>query len=207
MNLHTADVSRRLTDFLDRRQAPRSFAANEAAKADQISAYLGILTRAAPPAPALDEWWGRFLEALSDLSETWAWPSEKEIRNACKAISGSARRDQPGDGWRPDPVAINLRRLENGEPIGEDWLWGRAAVRLLAAGADRGVLRQRRLAHAASMAELRSADDVRAKLAVLRARHEEAEAERNDWQRGPYDVAREIQPRRPFTQQQLEEMI
>ena len=207
MNLHAADVNRRLTDFLDRRQAPRSFAANEAAKADQISAYLGILTRAAPPAPALDEWWGRFLEALSDLSETWAWPSEKEIRNACKAISGSARRDQPGDAWRPDSVAINLARLNSGEPIGEDWLWGRQALQLVAAGADRHVMRERRIAAAEAMAAIYGPDETRARLAVLKARHEAAEAERGDWQRHPRDTGPMLQRRSPFTRQQLEEMV
>ena len=90
--LHTADVSRRLIDFLDRRQPPRSFAANDSAKRDQITAYVSILTRAAPAAPALDDWWGRFLDALSELSDTWAWPSEKEVRSAVKAANADATR-------------------------------------------------------------------------------------------------------------------
>lgn len=206
-NLHHADVTSRLRNFLDRRQPPRSFAGNEAAKSDQLAAYLSILTRAAPAAPALDDWWGRFLDALSELSDTWAWPSEKEVRSAIKAANGSAPRNQPGDAWRPDSVAINLARLNSGEPIGEDWLWGRQALQLVAAGADRHVMRERRIAAAEAMAAIYGPDETRARLAVLKARHEAAEAERGDWQRHPRDTGPMLQRRSPFTRQQLEEMV
>lgn len=206
MNMHDADLSKRLTDFLSRRAAPRNIAGNEKAQTDQISAYLGILRRRAPKGDMLHEWWGNFLEALSEVSETWAWPSEKEVWNACKSASGHNRPTASADTWRPDPVAINLGRLERNEPMGEDWLWGQGALRLVAAGADRGALRDRRIRMAQHMASVWGQDDARAKLLELKAKHEAAERAVNDFRRHPRDMP-EISLNRAFSDSQIAELV
>lgn len=206
MSLHDADLSKRLNDFLSRRQPPKAFAGNEKAQAEQFMAYLKALKKYAPQGDALLDWWGRFIDELGQSSETWAWPSEREVWNACKAVSGSSRRDAPGDAWKPDSVAINLRRIENGDPIGEFWLWGRGALQLLAAGADRNVLRERRLAHAEALAEMYEPEKVREILAALRVKHEGAQSELQEVQRHKREMP-EVSMRRAFTRQQLEDLI
>lgn len=205
MNLHDADLARRLKDFLDRRQPPKSFAGNERARDEQIAAYLTILRRKAPQGDTLSDWWGRFLEALSEASETWAWPSEKDVWIACKNAAGS-RTGPAGDTWKPDAVAINLARIERGELVGEFWLWGRGALQLLAAGADRNVLRERRLAHAEALAEMYEPEKVREILAALRVKHEGAQSELQEAQRHKREMP-EVSIRRAFTRQQLEDLI
>lgn len=206
MSLHDADLSRRLSDFLARRAPPRNMASNTQAQADQIAAYLSILRRRAPQGDALTDWWGKFLDALSENSETWAWPSEKEVRNAIKVAAGATRRDQPGDGWRPDSTAINLARLNAGDPIGDFWLWGRGALQLIAAGADRSVIRQRRFAMAEAMAEIYGYDATRSKLADMRENHHKTEANINDWQRRQREMP-EFPDKRAFSREELERLI
>lgn len=208
MNLHTADLNRRLSDFLSRRQPPKSFAANETAKVDQVNAYLRIVRKYAPEGDLLHDWWGRFIDALSESSETWAWPSEKEVWAAAKDAS---KRDKGGSetAWQPDSVAINLRRLQEGKPIAEDWLWGRNALRLVAAGADRGVMRDRRRGLALAMSDLYGPDEARKRLLVLKARHDSAEAVAADYAAGR--VGRHDLPKAPvkraFDADELERLI
>ncbi len=206
MSIHDADLSRRLNDFLSRRQPPKAFAANEKAQAEQFTAYLKALKKYAPQGDNLQDWWTRFLDELGQSSETWAWPSEREVWNACKSASGTSRREGPGDGWKADPVAINLRRLEAGEPMGDFWLWGRGALQLVAAGADRSALRERRIMQAQHMAEVYDQDTVRAKLAELKAKHERAETEVFDTQRRHRELPT-IKPKRAFSRDELEALV
>ena len=205
MNLHDADLTRRLSDFLTRRQPPRSFATNEKAQSDQFSSYLSILRRFAPEGDKLHDWWGKFIEALSEQSETWAWPTEKELRNACKAASGKAQKND-ASAWKPDDVAINLARLQANEPMSDYWLWGRGALQLVAAGADRHALRERRIMQAQHMAEVYDQDTVRAKLAELKAKHERAETEVFDTQRRHRELPT-IKPKRAFSRDELEALV
>ena len=204
MSIRDADLATRLNDFLDRRNPPKSFSANVRARDDQIAAYLTILRKRAPQGDGLIDWWGRFVEALSEASETWAWPSEKDVWNACKAAS-QAIRGEGGDDWRMDPVAVNVGRIARGDPIGDYWLWGRGALQLVAAGADRHALRERRFAHAEALAAIYGPDAVRAKLAELKSKHIAAEGELSDW-RERRDMPA-TNPRQAFTRQQLEDLV
>lgn len=63
------------------------------------------------------------------------------------------------------------------------------------------------IAAAEAMAAVYGPDETRARLAVLKARHEVAEAERGDWQRHTRDLAAHLVQRNQFTRQQLEELI
>lgn len=172
MNLHNADLMKRMSEYLARRTPPKTFAADEALKGNQITEYLFILRRFAPEGEKLNDWWQEFTDRLSDESDTWAWPAPKEVAKAAKAAGTVIGKK--GDTWKPDSVQINLARLNNGEPIGEDWLWGDGALRLEAAGASRQVLRERRVQLANDMAQLYPADQVKARLLDLKARHEAA---------------------------------
>lgn len=172
MNLHTADLMRRINDYLSRRTPPKNFSADEDLKSQQLAEYVNILRRFAPEGDKLNDWWREFMDRLSDESDTWAWPAPKELAKAAKAAGAAVGKK--GDTWKPDSVQINLARLNAGEPIGEDWLWGDGALRLEAAGASRQVLRERRIQLANDMARLYPADQVKARLLDLKARHEAA---------------------------------
>lgn len=172
MNLHTADLTSKLSEYLARRVPPKGIANDETLKVDQMNEYLRILRRFAPEGEKLTTWWREFSDRLSDESDTWAWPAPKDVARAAKAAGAVVGK--AGDDWKPDSVAINLARLNNGQAIGEDWLWGDGALRLEAAGANRQVLRERRIQLANDMAKIYPAEQVKARLLELKARHEAA---------------------------------
>jgi len=150
--LHTADLTNRLNDYLGRRQPPRSFATDDRRKADQMAAYVATLRKFAPHSDALDEWWGKFLEALSEVSDTWAWPSEGDVSN---------------------PLAVAEKRIQNDEPIGDSWLWGSNALLLIQrVGMDK--VQERRDRHASHLAQTYDIEPARRMLLELEYRHSEA---------------------------------
>lgn len=203
MNLHTADLTQRLSDYLARRVPPKGIGSDEKLKADQVKEYISILRRFAPEGDKLVDWWGAFIERLADNSETWAWPSPKEVAKSAKAAGESTVGKK--DGWKPDSAAINLARLNSGEPIGEDWLWGAGAMRLEAAGASRHQLRARRIEMAKAMAETYPEEDVKRRLLELKERHEKARAYVDDVRMGRHQAS--IPDKRAFTDAELEALV
>lgn len=203
MNLHVHDLTSRLGEYLARRVPPKSFGGDENLKSEQMNEYIRILRRFAPEGDALAAWWRTFADRLSDETDTWAWPSPKDVARAARAAGATAK--PAGGGWRPDSVQINLDRLNAGQPIGEDWLWGRNALRLEAAGASRHVLRQRRVQLAEGMAETHPPDQVRAKLLDLKARHEAARREDEDSQVIRRDAV--IPDKAAFSKSELEALV
>lgn len=175
MNLHTADLTSKLSEYLARRVPPKGIASDENLKADQMTEYLRILRRFAPEGETFTSWWREFADKLSDEAETWAWPSPKDVARAAKA-AGKAAGSSAGN-WKADSVAINLQRLNDGQPMGEAWLWGAGAIKLEQAGASRHRLRERRLQVAEQMNEIYSPDTVRSRLLELKALHEAARAD------------------------------
>lgn len=202
MNLHTADLTSRLSDYLARRTPPRGIAHDEMLKSDQMQEYLRILRRFAPEGEKLAGWWRAFTDKLADDADTWAWPSPKEVARAAKAsaqdVGGQASE------WRPDSVAINLSRLNEGKPIGEDWLWGEGAMRLERAGASPVVLRERRIQMAKQMEEIYPKEAVRQRLLELKARHEDAR-NRKPSERRQYDTT--IPGKQPFSDAELQDLV
>lgn len=203
MNLHLADLTNRMSGYLARRTPPKGLGADDGLKAKQIGEYVSILRRFAPEGDPLTEWWRAFESALADVSETWAWPAPKDVVRAAKAAGSSSK--PTGNGWAIDSVAINLARLNAGEPIGEDWLWGRGAIRLEAAGASRQVLRSARLRMADAMAAIYTPEAVRDRLRELKDRHEAARACKDDFERGHYSAR--IPDKRAFSKSELEALV
>jgi hypothetical protein len=135
MSLHDSDIAARLKRFLDRRALPRRLEGKPAACEDEIRALSAALARNAPRSPdALAGWWPLFETILGEASPS-LWPTEKEVRDAAQAAS----KNRPVAVRAEDAVdmsdeAINARRMQRGEPVGEGWLWGRNAVAMIARG-------------------------------------------------------------------------
>lgn len=205
MNMRTADLTSKMSEYLSRRVPPKGIASDEMLKVDQMNEYLRILRRFSPEGEKFLDWWREFSDRLSDESDTWAWPAPKDVAKAAKAAGAVVGK--AGAEWKPDSVQINLARLNAGQPIGEDWLWGSGALRLEAAGASRHTLRERRVQLANDMAQLYPADQVKAKLADLKARHEAAIEYRDAFQAG--QISRDIRiPRKSaFLAGELEALV
>lgn len=171
-NLHTADITRRLNDYLGRRQPPRGFAADDRRKAEQMGAYVNTIRRYAPQGDRLNDWWGSFLSALSEVSDTWAWPTEGDVFKACKAVAKEIPRETSAV-TGPDPLNVAERRITEDQPIGDNWLWGRNAL-LLIARVGRDAIQTRRDRHAMNLAETYGDAEARRLLLILEDRHAEA---------------------------------
>lgn len=171
-SMHSADITRRLNDYLSRRQPPKGFAGDERRKADQIIAYVGIIRRYAPQGDRLDEWWGKMLATLAETSETWAWPTEGDFVKACKILAKDVAMREPA-AFEVDPLAVAEKRIENDEPIGDNWLWGKNALLLISrVGVD--PILNRRDRYASHLAKVYGNAEARRMLLDLEDRHREA---------------------------------
>lgn len=171
-SLHSSDLTRRLGDYLARRQPPKGFAGDDRRKAEQIAAYVGILRRYAPQGDRLDDWWASMLATLAETSETWAWPTEGDLVKACKIIAKDIKRGESSE-FKIDPLDVAEKRIEADEPIGDNWLWGRNALALISrVGVEPILVRRDRFA--GDLARVYGPAEARRMILVLEDRHREA---------------------------------
>ena len=145
MSLHETAIIARLKRFLDRRTMPKFLDAKPQAISDELGAMTRTIARFAPRGD-MSEWWDKFESDIGRRNSTRSWPSDGEIEASCKAVSAPIRNSiaEPGT---VDEYAIASRRIQNGESIGDEWLYGRKAVELVQRGlATDGALRPYRSA-------------------------------------------------------------
>jgi hypothetical protein len=136
MSLHDNDLKAKLARFLNRKSPPRLLDGKPDAQADETLALLAVLRRCAPRDPdALQGWWAAFEPALSESCGRM-WPTEKEISAVAREVSAAVLGQRKGgpDAPRFDPAEQAGRRMANGEPVGESWLYGVCACELIARG-------------------------------------------------------------------------
>lgn len=126
-------IEARLSAYLDRRTPPRQILNNPAAQADEMSAILRVLMRYRPGGN-LNDWWMRVEDSLSQSCETYSWPLPKHFGKAAEAASKQARSDEPAAAWEVDPVKVTADHMNQGEPVGEGWLYGDKALLLESSG-------------------------------------------------------------------------
>lgn len=178
--LHQSDIRQRLARYLDRRVTPRHLEGKPDALRDEIEAIARKVARAAPSADALPDWWQAFTDYLDEHCSTRAWPSVAEVSAACKAAgSGMPVRNLTGDAHPDDarsPYERDARRMKAGEPVGEQALWGRAAVYIQRNGLiDPDTMRRYRRAYYAEMVRLWGEDVAKTTLDAMRLRQRAAE--------------------------------
>lgn len=71
----------------------------------------------------------RIFEYVSDRHETNAWPLQAEYTKAVNATAASGSMPASTE-WKVDPVAHAARRMRAGEPVGQEWLFGRGLMEL-----------------------------------------------------------------------------
>jgi hypothetical protein len=134
MSLRNSEISGMMTRWLERFTPPLQIRDNERAQQDEAKALLGVLLKFAPQT-GYDQFVSRAFDLLEYQMKTRAWPTKGELGAVCSNL----RKDAP----RPaelttsatlDPVDIMARRMQRGEPVGEEWLYGRSACDLIASG-------------------------------------------------------------------------
>lgn len=71
----------------------------------------------------------RVFEYVSDRHETNAWPLQAQYTKAVNATAASGSTPASTE-WKVDPVAHAARRIRAGEPVGQEWLFGRGLMEL-----------------------------------------------------------------------------
>lgn len=111
MNLHQADLTRRMTEFLSRRTAPKTIAGSAEAQKAEIASLVRAVMRHAPR-DGLQTWWQEFEDALLARMKTHGWPIQSEIDAAAKAI----RREGSANPLRSLDLAADYART-HGKPL------------------------------------------------------------------------------------------
>ena len=128
------EVRDRLRRFLERRSVPLVMRGNDRAIQDELTALLNIIVKFAPGDPEqFDEWWARLEAEIGKINATRSWPSEGEVFACCQSLVKKSVRSAPSRlDW--DELSINVERIHKREPVGDYWVRGGGADRLLRAG-------------------------------------------------------------------------
>lgn len=176
MNNRTAGITEEFTLWLNRYTPRNTLKADPAALQAEITALMRALLRMAPVSGYL-EWLQKVTDNLDRQMKTAAWPTVSEVASSAAFISkgqpqsGETRADQ----WKIDPVAIAAKRMNAGEAVGDDWLYGLNAAKLEQSGlVGDDIFRRYRSAVYFSHKEFYGEEIARAKEAQWIARHEES---------------------------------
>jgi hypothetical protein len=132
VSLKTEFLTQKLAAYLDRKAVPNSLQSKPSAQEAEIRALVVVLTRSAPDS---DEgiFWESVERELDENATSRAWPTVSELRKACLSVRPKRSKSAP-NGDAVDTFAINAGRIERGEAVGDEWLYGRLSVELVARG-------------------------------------------------------------------------
>mgnify|MGYP001091225397 CR=1 FL=1 len=105
---------------------------NKQAQQDEAEHLRDVLLRYAPQEDAAS-WTKNVLNAVAENARTRAWPVVREVEQVAKAMRPN--RPQASSFNQPfDAIQINARRINSGEGVGDLWLFGNRAKRLVESG-------------------------------------------------------------------------
>lgn len=129
------------------------------------------------PQSNYEGWVNRALDQLEYQMKTRAWPTKGELGSVCSNLRKETHTAIPSQSeWKLDPVQIAAGRINAGEAVGDNWLYGRDAVVLLQSGkVTRDRMRQYRSTLYFSAKNLHKKDEADRREAEWIKRHEDAE--------------------------------
>lgn len=126
-----------LRRYLDRRTMPQGLKDKPRAQADEVQALVKTLVRIAP-VQGYQDWWDDFSDRLAEQADTRAWPTQNEMIKASRVakrpfIQGDEREcwvQKPDGSWEMDEAMHVAQKIRAGEPVGDEWLWGRSCAHM-----------------------------------------------------------------------------
>ena len=78
----------------------------------------------------------RAMLKIKEAHTSRTWPTGKDIGTAVSKSLTTSQSSLPANKgpWKPDTLAINARRIKAGEPVGETYITGKLAERMVAQG-------------------------------------------------------------------------
>lgn len=168
-----------VTDFLRQYQRP-SHLDNDAALRE-ISAIAEEVNALALTSLSPEEFKARIIEACRHIRQTYtqrAWPMPAHFIKAMEAVTAKASKNAVPDANVTSfgsAIQIAAKRIVEGEPVGESWLYGKMALQLLSEGlVSQADIDRYRKGLRQSAEKVYSADQVANMVARLERRHSDA---------------------------------
>ena len=171
MNERTKIISEILGRWLEMFTPPASIKGNHRASQDAADSLLRVILKFAPQADYAT-WVRRILDEAEYQMKTRAWPTVHELAAVCsnrrKSDASSPGKDDVQDRFERAAIRIN-----NGDPVGDLWIYGNHAHELV----QRGLVRESQLVEYRSglffaMKDAWGEDHARAVEAEFRRRHD-----------------------------------
>ena len=121
--------------MLGRLNAPRAVQNNDENMKNEAEFLCNQIIKLAP-SRNYNEWFQDFEENLLSNLETRTWPTAKEISKSAKAIAPKRPefRELEPEKYQPNELKINANRINNNEPVGENYVMGAMAEQMVRAG-------------------------------------------------------------------------
>lgn len=129
MNVRTADISKMLSRFLERYTPPQAIRDKPNLMQDEAEGLLRTLLKFAPQYDYAG-WISAALDQLEYQMKTRSWPTKHELGAVCSNL----RKERPVENLvakeQKKPLDFVAARMNKGDPVGQEWLYGRNAVEL-----------------------------------------------------------------------------
>lgn len=131
-SLRSAEIGKQFQEWAERLTPPQGIKNNPKAMQAEWDALLKVLLRFAP-GDGYNGWVAEALERCGMNLKTRAWPTVHELGAACSNFRKESRSGPDAQAAPPmkSEHQIIADRMARGEPVGEGWLYGRAACELI----------------------------------------------------------------------------
>ena len=129
------ELKEKTLKMLGRLNAPRAVQNNDENIKSEAEFLCNQIIKLAPSKNYI-EWFQDFEQNLLSNLETRTWPTAKEINKSAKAIAPKRPefRELEPEKYEPNELKINADRINNGEPVGENYIMGAMAEQMVRAG-------------------------------------------------------------------------
>tara|TARA_Y100000994_G_C15635955_1_gene419115 strand:- start:406 stop:867 length:462 start_codon:yes stop_codon:yes gene_type:complete len=129
------ELKEKTLKMLGRLNAPRAVQNNDENMKSEAEFLCNQIIKLAP-SRNYNEWFKDFEENLLSNLETRTWPTAKEISKSAKAIAPKRPefREMEPEKYQPNELKINANRINNNEPVGENYIMGAMAEQMVRAG-------------------------------------------------------------------------
>jgi len=149
MSSRNTALHEEFTRWLGRYSPRRALQVNEQALGDEITALMRMVLKMAPQSDYL-RWLEKVTTNLDFQMKTSAWPTVAEVGAACSNMNKHDSLNRPKGSRHAEvkrPMDIAADRMNRGDAVGDEWLYGRNAVEMMGEGlVDQDTLRQYRSA-------------------------------------------------------------
>lgn len=129
------ELKEKTLKMLGRLNAPRAVQNNDENMKSEAEFLCNQIIKLAP-SKNYNEWFQDFEQNLLSNLETRTWPTAKEISKSAKAIAPKRPefRELEPEKYQPNELKINANRINNNEPVGENYVMGAMAEQMVRAG-------------------------------------------------------------------------